>query len=189
MNSLLRGSEVYIAPPPPPPAPSPEYVALMDRLRKEEEMRQYRALLTKNSELYASGGDEPAAKDDVTPSLVFNILLSVIMCGAAMFYMTRWWSNDAWRVLASMLVAIVVGVAEVVVYAGYLRKVKLSREKEQRIKERKEVIGEVTGEEDERMQLTAINEKEEIWGRGVNGGVRQRVRDKWKKEQANEGEK
>lgn len=185
LDTLLRGSSVYIAPPPRKPEKSPEYVALMDRLRKEQEMREYRALVARSQG--TEGANEDDDKDDVTPSLVFNILLSVVMCGAAMFVMTRWWTNDAARVLVSMLFAIVVGIAEVVVYAGYLRNVKRNKAKEQAKMERKVVIGEYTGDGDEQ-RLTLVEEKEEIWGRGKHGGMRRRVREKWEKDQAAKGE-
>ena len=181
LDNLLRGSSVYVAPPTPKPEKSPEYLALMDRLCKEHEMREYRTLVAKSQG--TENTDEDEDKDDVTPSLVFNILLSVVMCGAAMFHMTRWWSNDAIRVLVSMLVAIVVGVAEVVVYAGYLRNVKRNKAKDRAKMERKVVLGEYKGEGDEQ-PLMVVEEKEEIWGRGKHGGMRRRVREKWEKEQA-----
>jgi hypothetical protein len=78
---------------------------------------------------------------------------------------------------------IVVGVAEVTVYAGYLRKVKISQEKERAKREKKEFIGEYRGEPIEKDSLSATAEKREIWGRGINGGMRRRVREKWEKEQ------
>lgn len=184
LDTLLHGSSVYIAPPPPKPEKSPEYVALMERLHKEQEMREYRTMLAKSQRTEDENDEEE--KDDVTPSLVFNILLSVVMCGAAMFVMTRWWANDAVRVLVSMLFAIVVGIAEVVVYAGYLRNVKRNKAKEQAKRERKVVIGPYEGDGDEQ-PLTVIEEKEEIWGRGKHGGMRMRVREKWEKEQAAQG--
>ncbi|ETN42594.1 uncharacterized protein HMPREF1541_01751 [Cyphellophora europaea CBS 101466] len=184
LDSLLKGSRVYVPPPAPKPQKSPEYVALMDRLRKEQEMREYRKLVSKTQGM--EGADEED-KDDITPSLVFNVLLSVVMCGVAMFHMTRWWANDAVRVLVSMLVAVIVGVAEVVVYAGYLRNLKRNKAKEKAKMERKEVVGEYQNAGDE-MPLTVVEEKETIWGRGKHGGMRRRVRDRWEKEQGEESE-
>ncbi|EXJ89924.1 hypothetical protein A1O3_02991 [Capronia epimyces CBS 606.96] len=179
LNALLRGTHVYIPPPPPKPQPSPEYVALMDRLRKEQEQREYAKLVSKRALDY--GQDEE--KDDISPSLVLNILLSIVMCAVAMFYLTRWWPNDGLRVLAALTTGLVVGVAEVTVYAGYLRKVSISKEKERTKREKKEFIGEYRGEVVDDSLLSAPAEKEEIWGRGVNGGMRRRLRDKWEKEQ------
>lgn len=34
-----------------------------------------------------------------------------------------------------------------------------------------------------------LSRKEEIWGKGVNGGVRRRVREKWEKENGQEKDK
>jgi TMEM199 family protein len=189
LERLLRGCSVYQPPPPTKPEPSAEYVELMERLRKEQELREYRALLSKERLATDQGGvDDSEEKDDLTPSLVFNILLSVIMCGVAMFHMTRWWTSDAVRVLVSMLVALVVGVAEVVVYAGYMRTIKRNKEKQRNLKEKKYVIGEVTGDDGEQT-VNVVAEKEEIWGRGKQGGMRRRVREKWEKEQVQlEGE-
>ncbi|KAL2426223.1 hypothetical protein ABEF95_000462 [Exophiala dermatitidis] len=191
LNTLLRGAHVYIPPPPPKPQPSAEYVALMTRLRKDQERREYAALVSKRKHpMDDDDDDEDGKSDEISPSLVLNILLSVVMCAAAMFYLTRWWGNDGLRVLVSLFSGIVVGVAEVTVYAGYLRKVRLSKQKERAKREKKVFIGEYCGEEDsnkiESRPSSAAAEKEEIWGRGVNGGLRRRLRDKWKKEQEQE---
>ena len=83
---------------------------------------------------------------------------------------------------------IVVGVAEVTVYAGYLRKVERSRLLERKKKEIKTVLGEYTGEDADAIprpdqDFGEKENEEEIWGRGVNGGMRRRVREKWEKEQ------
>jgi len=132
--------------------------------------------------------DEEEGKDDISPSLVLNIVLSVVMCAGVAFHLTRWWPNDGVRVLVSLGTAILVGVAEVTVYAAYLRKVEESKTMERRKKERKELIGEYTGS-GEGIDLDIGNgksdevEKTEIWGRGVHGGMRRRVREKWEKEQ------
>lgn len=192
LNSLLRGTRVYTQPPAPKPKPSPEYVALMARLRVEQEQRDYKAMLARQAyeEHRALLGQDPdEEKDDISPSLVLNMLLSVVMCAGAAFYMTKWWPNDGVRVLVSLATGIVVGVAEVTVYAGYLRKVDESRRKERKLREKKEVIGEYKGPEDaidawgSKEDGSLVGEKTEIWGRGVNGGVRRRVREKWEKEQ------
>jgi len=84
-----------------------------------------------------------------------------------------------------MFVGIVVGVAEVTVYAGYLRKVEQSRVKERKTREIKTVVGKFNGEGEDGIAMVNGNteDEERIWGRGVNGGVRRRVREKWEKEQ------
>ncbi|ETI25109.1 hypothetical protein G647_04481 [Cladophialophora carrionii CBS 160.54] len=190
LDILLRGTHVYIPPAPPKPQPSAEYIALMDRLRKEQEQREYAGLVSKRE---AAGLTSDNEKDDISPSLVLNILLSIVLCAMAVFHLTRWWSNDGVRVLLSLATGIVVGVAEVVVYMAYLRKVAVSKQKERSKTERKTLIGEYRGEQmltDAHGRAVSIDaatmmEKEEIWGRGINGGMRRRVREKWEKEQKN----
>ena len=89
--------------------------------------------------------------------------------------------------LVSLFTGVLVGAAEVTVYAAYLRKVKQSRDKERAKKETKEFIGEFkpsdTVPELDSTSIDTWTEKEEIWGRGVNGGTRRRVREKWESAQ------
>jgi hypothetical protein len=145
----------------------------------------------------------------ITPSLVINIFMSVILCGFATFWALKnfqtpsflsWilvsssssgtrgdytgggatTSKDPVFVLISMFVGVLVGVAETVVYAAYVRKVKDAKDAERKVKERKEVVSsvEVGGENDE-SRRDVDGEEEVIWGKGVNGGVRRRVRERW----------
>jgi hypothetical protein len=182
LNALLRGTKPYAPPPKPKPQPSAEYLALKARLLAQQEQREYAAMVNKTQ-----GIDEEAeqTEDNIPVSLPFNILVSVLCCGGAVFYMTRYWNNAGLRVLLSLGVAVLVGVAEVVVYSGYLRKVNESKRAERAKLERKEVVS--LSLEDEKAVLdfraTGIGEKQEIWGRGVNGGMRRRVRENWEKEQ------
>lgn len=167
----------------------------MARLRAEQDRKDYRALLARQeaeSQQALSAettSDAAAEKDDISPSLILNMLLSVVLCAAVAFHLTRWWPNDGVRVLVSLGTAVVVGVAEVTVYAAYLRKVTESRLKERKKKEQKEFIGEYVGDGDEMDAWgSALGqhgevEKTEIWGRGLHGGIRSRVRKKWEKEQ------
>ena len=161
----------------------------MARLKAEQEQREYRKLVSRHVR-DETADQETGEKDDVSPSLVVNILLSIVMCAVAMFVMTRYWRNDGLRVLVSLGTGLVVGVAEVGVYAIYLRKVRIAKEKEMKKKEKKfiidrEEIGATAVDED---ATRSIEEKEEIWGRGKHGGMRRRVRDKWEKEQEHEQE-
>ncbi|KEF62330.1 uncharacterized protein A1O9_00302 [Exophiala aquamarina CBS 119918] len=182
LNALLHGTHVYIAPPLRKSEPSPQYVALMARLRKEQEKREYAALVSRRAveqaDVEADGG-----KDDISPSLVLNILLSVVMCAATMLYLTRWWHNDGVRVLVSLGTGLVVGIAEVTVYAAYLRNVRVSIERERAKHEKKQFITEFRGDEPGIPLDHILDEKEEIWGRGKHGGMRRRVREKWEREQ------
>lgn len=142
-------------------------------------------------------------QDTLTPSLVLNMFLSVLLTGFSVYWaLTMFRTSDIRvpfisgakngagmsepvRVLVSLLSAAVVGIAESVIYAVYLDKISRARAKEGRVKERKVVVGRDAvggrddrgGDHDEKMK-----EGEEIWGRGVNGGVRRRVRERWGKE-------
>ncbi|EED20208.1 conserved hypothetical protein [Talaromyces stipitatus ATCC 10500] len=219
LNSLLRGTKVYIPPPPAKPEPSPEYLALKARLQALADEQAYNALIAPSSVhttykpspifsgIPSTDTIDKAEEDDmITPSLVINIFMSVLLCGFATFWALKnfqtpsflsWIllsspsgkkttstaaSKDPVFVLVSMFVGILVGVAETVVYAAYLRKVKYAKETEKRIKETKEVVSsEVL---DESKHDDHGKEEVKIWGKGVNGGVRRRVRERW--ENANE---
>jgi heme exporter protein D len=96
-------------------------------------------------------------------------------------------ASEPVRVLVSLFAALMVGVAEVLIYAIYLQKVDQARARERRIKERKEVVesdvvGGRAGKTDKEGIQKIDGEQETIWGRGANGGVRRRVREKWEKE-------
>ncbi|RMD41166.1 hypothetical protein DV735_g3955, partial [Chaetothyriales sp. CBS 134920] len=124
LNTLLHGAYPYTAPPAPKPAKSAEYIALMARLRAQQERREYRAMVAARSNRGRHDDDEDDEKDTIYPSLVFNMLLSVVMCSIAVFVVTRYWPNAGVRVLVSLGAGLVVGVAEVGVYAIYLRNVR-----------------------------------------------------------------
>ena len=157
----------------------------MARLRKEQEKRDYATIVSRKA-IFEIDDSENGGKDDISPSLVLNILLSVVMCAAAMFYLTRWWHNDGIRVLFSLGTGFLVGIAEVTVYAAYLRNVKVGRAKESAKREKKEFLAEYTGDTSAIPLHHLASKKEEIWGRGVNGGVRRRVREKWEKDQSHQ---
>ncbi len=87
----------------------------------------------------------------------------------------------------SLGAGIIVGVAETVVFAAYLRNVEIARQREGRRREVRSVIavdkvGTRSLERNEGIS-NMDGEKEEIWGRGVNRGVRRRVRERWEKEE------
>lgn len=88
-------------------------------------------------------------------------------------------ASAAVKVLVSLFAALAVAVAESFLYAAYLGKVERARVKERRMKERKRVVGTVA--DDGRVAGVEQAEEIEIWGKGVNGGVRRRVREKWEK--------
>ncbi|KAL4751600.1 hypothetical protein BDW72DRAFT_202974 [Aspergillus terricola var. indicus] len=214
---------------------SPEYLALKARLLAAAEADAYTRMLSPptalntdplfdstNSRLAAlhdihkdSSAEDPTYRDPLTPSLVLNIFLSVIITGFSVYWaltsfstpeilvlkISSTWSpptisgqgssglgaSEPVRVLLSLFAALGVGVAEVLIYAIYLGKIEVAREKEGRRKEKKVVIGsDNVGGRSGDQQITEGTEikfngedKEVIWGRGPNGGLRRRVREKW----------
>jgi TMEM199 family protein len=192
---------------------SPEYLASKARLLAAQEQAAYNRLLNPASTPSPDHQDPHAtpsntqliAEDTLTPSLVINIFLSVLITGFStywaltMFTMpeilattfaswtgprvdgsdTGGGASAAVKVLVSLFAALAVAVAESFLYAAYLGKVERARVRERRMKERKTVLGAVA--EDGRVAGVERTEEIEIWGKGVNGGVRRRVREKWEK--------
>lgn len=82
-------------------------------------------------------------------ALVFNVLISIVACAAGIWIAARWWSTPA-RLALSMSGSMLVGVAEVVVYAGYIRRVGEAKKEERKVKEVKEIVNTwVVGADDE----------------------------------------
>ncbi|OJJ51387.1 hypothetical protein ASPZODRAFT_127458 [Penicilliopsis zonata CBS 506.65] len=224
LSSLLYGTKVYVPPPPKKPEPTPEYLALKARLLAAADTDAYNCLISSSSSpsyslssttrhgpspvfasstptlsaIHDGGAPHDTDNDPLTPSLVLNIFLSVLITGFSVYWAltkfptpdlrifaprtntgsSRPGMSEPLRVLLSFLAALAVAVAEVFIYGAYLRKVNTARTREKRLRERKEVIGcdEVGGG---RNALVQDTRKEEIWGRGVNGGMRRRVRERW----------
>ncbi|GFF45444.1 hypothetical protein IFM46972_07794 [Aspergillus udagawae] len=243
LNSLLRGTKVYVPPPPTKPEPSPEYLALKARLLAAAEADAYNRMtattfapsvpgrsgpspifssstptLSALHDSKAPAGDTETT-DPLTPSLVLNIFLSVLITGFSVYWaltsfhtpdilvssVSSLWrgqppseqsanrvsggASEPVRVLVSLFAALMVGVAEVLIYAIYLQKVDQARARERRIKERKEVVesdvvGGRAGKTDKEGIQKIDGEQETIWGRGANGGVRRRVREKWEEKES-----
>jgi len=195
LEDLLKGARLYIPPPPPKPEPTSEYKALMARLRREEEARKYermtnppppmetfsqkfpaasaaRAFASSHQNTSASDPDDDGvtyADVDRQMALIFNVLISIVACAAAIWIAAKWWSTPA-RLALSMSGSALVGVAEVVVYSGYLRRVGEAKGKEKQIKEVKEIVntwvvgaGNDTGDATEE-NSTAIESKEDDKG-------------------------
>lgn len=234
LSSLLKGTKVYVPPPPEKPEPvrantknthprnqtilittkSPEYLASKARLLAAQEQAAYNRLLNPTStpspdhlDPHTARESQLIAEDTMTPSLVINIFLSVLITGFSTYWaLTMFTMPDilattfaSWtgpqiesggsrsdgdggasaavKVLVSLFAALAVAVAESFLYAAYLGKVERARSKERRMKERKRVIGSV----DEDGRVVEQTEEIEIWGKGVNGGARRRVREKWEK--------
>ncbi|KAI5805871.1 endoplasmic reticulum-based factor for assembly of V-ATPase-domain-containing protein [Geopyxis carbonaria] len=120
--SLLQGTDVYTPPPPPAPKKTPEYEALMKRLRGEAEEREYRKLAMPVEETPTAETEEMSwneVKSQIT--VIFNVLLSTFATAAAVWKVAS--GLDVPERLATAFVsALVVLIAEVVLFMGYIRR-------------------------------------------------------------------
>ena len=130
-----------------------DYEALMARLRREEEEKKYSKLMKPSltglgASKLTSGvaGSSVNEADEITFSdisrqlaLIFNFLLSIVACSAAVWMVSSHWTAPQ-RLGLSMCAGIVVAVAEVVVYTGYLRRVQEAKQRDQKKVERKEIV-------------------------------------------------
>ena len=89
---------------------------------------------------------EPESEDEVTyadinrqMAVIANVLLSIVACAGAIWIAARWWSTPA-RLALSMSGSLLVGVAEVVVYGGYIKRVSEAKGKEKGVQEIREVV-------------------------------------------------
>ncbi|RAK77186.1 TMEM199/VMA12 family protein [Aspergillus fijiensis CBS 313.89] len=220
LNTLLRGTKVHVPPPPPKPEPTKEYLAHKARLLAAAEADAYNRMtganphpnfqssfsstpgtinpvFTSSTPLLSALHEKhaPPEKETITPSLVLNVFLSVLITGFSVFWALHVWAPAAssgaggigagGKVLAAMGAALGVGAVEAGIYAIYLRKVRVARGREQRVREVKVVVGreEVGGSGKGGKGGEGDGDDEEIWGRGVNGGVRRRVRERWEEKE------
>ncbi|KAG0647109.1 hypothetical protein D0Z07_7085 [Hyphodiscus hymeniophilus] len=182
LDILLRGSGVYVDAPPPKPEPTSEYKALMARLRREEEARSYERMTNPlpPMETFAqrfpmsSGAhafnsyQKTEPEDEITyadinrqMAMIANVLLSIVACAGALWVAARWWNTPA-RLALSMSGSLLVGIAEVVVYGGYIRRVGEAKGKEKDVKEVKEVLRTwVVGGGGESQDSVLIEERED----------------------------
>jgi hypothetical protein len=221
---------------------TPEYLASKATLQAQADQIAYNLLLNPTAKQTPEHHDpyntispsNPNGIDDtdtLTPSLVINIFLSVVITGFSVYWaLTKFATPDilyegfaAWtaggagsgsrsgssgggerqgiseavRVLLAFFAALAVAVAEAFLYAAYSGKVERAKVKERGLRERKVFVGRVgsdggdgdgEGNSREGVEGDGVtvggdgDGKEEIWGKGVNGGVRRRVREKWEKE-------
>ncbi|KAL1899275.1 hypothetical protein Cpir12675_001559 [Ceratocystis pirilliformis] len=165
LEKLLQGSRVYIPPPPPKPEQSPEFKALMERLRQEEEERKYQRMTnpskiaafsnqSPNAVAFAEvnrprnediGNDEDATYEEVQRQLmlIVNFLISIVGVAATLWIVARWWSTPA-RLALSMGGAIVVAITEVAVYAAFVWRVDKSEQKSKKSDQRKKEVRSIT---------------------------------------------
>jgi TMEM199 family protein len=171
----------------------------MAHLRREEELRAYERMTnpappqetfaqrfpTSSAANAFAMNHQPAATEedqvvyadiDRQIALILNVLVSIVACAGAIWVVARWWSTPV-RLALSMSGSALVGVAEVVVYSGYIRRVGEAKGKERKMREVKEVVKTwVIGGDEDRNDTepdpVLIESKEDV------GGVKAR---KWKK--------
>lgn len=153
----------------------------MARLRREEEDRAYERMVnpplptetfsqrfpnSSHAVLFPAaqadiGDDDEVSYADINRqmTLIINILISIVACSVAIWLAARHWSTPA-RLGLSMGGSGMIGIAEVVVYAGYLRRIKEAREKGRKDVEVKEII--------KTWVRTCRNDSFLIWGQDLS---------------------
>ncbi|KZL82628.1 vacuolar h+-atpase assembly protein [Colletotrichum incanum] len=166
LEGLLRGARVYTPPPPPKPEPSAEYKALMARLRREEEERTYQRMMKQPSRMEtfsqqfpsaasrahafaevnrpmreSDNGDDEVTLGDVQKQMmvILNFLISIIGVAATIWIAARWWNITA-RIFLTLAGSILVLIAEVAVYSGYVWRMTEAKAKRKEPEEIKEVM-------------------------------------------------
>ncbi|KAK3904642.1 endoplasmic reticulum-based factor for assembly of V-ATPase-domain-containing protein [Staphylotrichum tortipilum] len=166
LETLLKGSSIYVPPPAAKPEPSDEYKALMARLRREQEQQDYERMTSRQPQADALSRRHPAGagmaqafasvnrpsrgadvdEDGITYGdvhrqmmLIFNFAASILGVAATLWIVARWWSTPA-RLFLTMGGSLVVGIAEVAVYSGYVWHLGQAKKNDEALKEVKEVV-------------------------------------------------
>ena len=144
----------------------------MARLRREEEAREYERMInppppeetflqrfpnSHHAHLFPVSQADIDDNDEVSyadvnrqMTVIINVIVSIVTCSVGIWMAARHWSTPS-RLGLSMGGSSMVGVAEVVVYAGYLRRVREAKEKGKKAVEIKEIVKTwVVGGEEER---------------------------------------
>jgi Predicted membrane protein len=145
---------------------SEEYKALMARLRREQEEREYQQMINPQPRLESfsqrfpnapalqqsfAAVNKPTRADDVGDDdvtfndvhrqlmLILNFIVSIFGVAASLWILARWWSTPA-RLFLTLGGSILVGIAEVALYLGYIWHLGQEKKKEAKEKEVKEVV-------------------------------------------------
>lgn len=139
---------------------SSEYKRLMQRLRVEEEQRQYERMINPPAQPETFGQRFPMATssfgaigssttdevDEVTYAdvnrqmvLIINVLVSIICTSVAVWMAARRW-NVPQRMGLAFFSSTLVAVAEVAIYMGYIRRIQESKATERKQIEKKEIL-------------------------------------------------
>jgi hypothetical protein len=133
----------------------------MARLRREEEARAYERMINPplqpetfsqrfqnnaKPQLFPIINSKDDDEEEITyadvnrqMALIMNVLVTIVACAVAIWMASSHWSAPK-RLALSMGGSGMIGVAEVVVYAGYLRRLKEARAKEKKTIEVKEIV-------------------------------------------------
>ncbi|KAK9488390.1 endoplasmic reticulum-based factor for assembly of V-ATPase-domain-containing protein [Lipomyces starkeyi] len=144
-TKLLTGTQIYI-PSKPEKKTDPEYDARMNRLRARLQEQEYQEMIASAVPQLSSSFLEPFEKKEIKQqiSVIINIMFSVVSVAFAMWTWGGSSLSTGKRLLLSMLAGLVVLVAEVALYMGYIQRIDDARKKEKRTKEVKEVIRRVS---------------------------------------------
>ncbi|EWC45044.1 hypothetical protein DRE_06324 [Drechslerella stenobrocha 248] len=148
LDVLLQGAKIHIPQPAAKLEPPEGYRVLMENLRHEYEEKAYAAMV-------GSGGRTDDTVQSITKevsdqiSVILNILFSSIFTGLAIWFATSnlatYKHRQPLRVGASILVAVIVAIAEVVLYSSYMRKINDAKTQERSKPEVKTLLAESNG--------------------------------------------
>ncbi|KAH7354543.1 endoplasmic reticulum-based factor for assembly of V-ATPase-domain-containing protein [Pyrenochaeta sp. MPI-SDFR-AT-0127] len=188
LNALLAHTTIYTPPPPPKPTQTPEYHALMARLRAQEEALSYERMLhppptretftqrfPRAPEAFSLGSTpqyNPSEEEEVSYEevhrqiiLIINVLVSIVAVAVFIWVAARHWSVGK-RLGLSMGGSGAIAIAEVAVYSGYVRKIKEAKRLEKKKPEIKEIVKSWIIDKDEGGEATGVKEQK------VDDGVR-----------------
>ncbi|KAK9348460.1 endoplasmic reticulum-based factor for assembly of V-ATPase-domain-containing protein [Lipomyces starkeyi] len=118
----------------------------MNRLRARLQEQEYQEMIASAVPQLSFSFLEPFEKKEIKQqiSVIINVMFSVVSVAFAMWTWGGSSLNTGKRLLLSMLAGLVVLVAEVALYMGYIQRIDDARKKEKRTKEVKEVIRRVS---------------------------------------------
>lgn len=158
----------------------------MARLRRQEEARSYERMLNPllkpetfqdrfpNAAHAFAEANRPSKPEDIGDdefsyneihrqvTLIINFLVSIAGVAGTLWVAARWWSTPS-RLFLTLGGSILVAIAEVAVYNGYMWRMGQARKKQEGMKEVKEVIETWVVNQDDRTdeKTILIKEKEE----------------------------
>jgi membrane protein implicated in regulation of membrane protease activity len=172
----------------------------MARLHAEQEAREYAAMISPPQPLETFAqrfpnahampfqtttqedqDDDELVYADVSRqlALIFNVIISIVCCAGAIWWAAKWWSTPA-RLALSMSGSLIVAVAEVAVYAGYIRRVGEAKQKEKAKGEVREIVRTwVVGREDGEHDDKAANGRSDmvaVYAKVEEKAIRERKR-------------